>query len=230
MSNTVHDATMKRKKLKKYLDQKWKPGEKALKAYLDKENPEALHRFRVQVKKVRAFIELAEHIKHPLKLKRHFKPVKKIFHQAGIIRDAQLQLKLGVMHHADKTFKEKQRKTIKVTNSKLKAKKSVYQKRIKKSRKLLKHHLDGISSREVTTFYRQQLGRIADHLNPIQSVDLLHPCRKLIKILLYDYKLAGKVLSFSIDTDYLKRLETAIGDWHDNQTASRQFPELKLKK
>jgi len=220
---------MKKRKLKTYLDKEWKPVKKALKSYLDEGDPEGLHRFRVQVKKIRAFIELAEQIKHPLELKRCFKPVKKIFHLAGEIRDAQLQLKLGITHHADKAYKEKQRKIIKTAGRKLKAKEDLYLKQIRKSRKSLEHRLHKISNREIKMYYTQQLDRIAARLDPIQSVDHLHPGRKLIKILLYDHKLAGDVLSTPVNIAYLKQLGNAIGDWHDNWIASHQFPELKSR-
>jgi len=61
----------------------------------------------------------------------------------------------------------------------------------------------------------------------------MHTNRKLIKILVYNHKLADKALNGSVpfNTVYLDKLQAAIGEWHDNIIAAQLFstPELNDK-
>ena len=61
----------------------------------------------------------------------------------------------------------------------------------------------------------------------------MHTNRKLIKILVYNHKLAEKALTGSLqfNIDYLDKLQEAIGKWHDNLLAEQLFssPELNDK-
>jgi CHAD domain-containing protein len=61
----------------------------------------------------------------------------------------------------------------------------------------------------------------------------MHTNRKLIKILVYNHKLAGHALDGKIpfNVSYLDKLQEAIGKWHDNLLAEQLFslPELNDK-
>src|ERR1700744_4513810 len=87
---------MKRKEEQQYVDKHWKTLKQGLKDYLLTGDQEALHEFRVEVKKIRAFLVLQPNIKG-----KDFKPVKSIFKHAGDIRNIYLNLELGHLHHID---------------------------------------------------------------------------------------------------------------------------------
>src|SRR5437763_7528722 len=84
---------MKKKTAYKHLDKLWKKMRKHFKKFTRTEDAGELHRFRVQVKKIRSFLSLLETDKKNQQLLKTFKPVKKIFKTAGVIRDASLHVK-----------------------------------------------------------------------------------------------------------------------------------------
>jgi len=218
---------MKRKELITYLDKIWKPLRPSFKAYVATGEAEALHRFRVQVKKVKAFVQLIEGVVHPQRLSPILKPVRKIFRKSGLIRDAQIQLQLGVQQKAGKEFKEQQRRIITEGTAAMRAKEKKYLRRIAKSHHKLKRSLKSVHNKSVGKYYRSQLGKIEVALaHPDAS---WHTCRKHIKTLVYDYKWAAKILKTPVNKKYLQALEKAIGDWHDNWQASHLFPALKAE-
>src|SRR3954451_14696788 len=79
---------MKKKDAYKHLNKLWKKMQQEFKEFTRSQDPEKLHRFRVQVKKIKSFLTLLETGEKNKQLLKKFKPVKKIFKSAGIIRDA----------------------------------------------------------------------------------------------------------------------------------------------
>src|SRR4051794_6401150 len=89
---------MTKKEEYKHLDKLWKKMQCSFKEFTNSKDPEKLHRFRVQVKKIKSFLTLLESDKRNEQLLKKFKPVKKIFKSAGVIRDAILHQKQAKMH------------------------------------------------------------------------------------------------------------------------------------
>src|SRR3954447_2348284 len=89
---------MKKKEAYKHLNKLWKKMQQEFKKFTCSDDPEKLHRFRVQVKKIRSFLTLLETNEKNKELLKKFKPVKKIFKSAGIIRDAFLHNKQAKEH------------------------------------------------------------------------------------------------------------------------------------
>src|SRR3954451_5382965 len=89
---------MKKKDAYKHLNKLWKKMQQEFKEFTRSQDPEKLHRFRVQVKKIRSFLTLLENDRKNKQLLKQFKPVKKIFKTAGIIRDASLHVKQAKEH------------------------------------------------------------------------------------------------------------------------------------
>src|SRR5258708_37835501 len=61
----------------------------------------------------------------------------------------------------------------------------------------------------------------------------MHNNRKLLKILVYNHKIADKALNgnFHFNKEYLDKLQNSIGEWHDNVVAAQLFssPEINDK-
>jgi CHAD domain-containing protein len=70
---------MKKKEEAKYLEKEWIEMNIHLKSFLKTGDQEALHRFRVQIKKLRAMLSLFEDASKQPGLLKGFKPVRKIF-------------------------------------------------------------------------------------------------------------------------------------------------------
>jgi len=222
---------MNKRQEKKYIKKVWTEIKTFFTSYIKTGQPEDLHHFRIQVKRMRAFINLADDAGHHQKLATNFKPVKKIFKQAGIIRNAYINLQLGgQLQINDVDFIEGQREFMQKTNKKFIAKAN-------KNRKDLKEALGKISSKvkpvtdlHVQLFYQHQLHQISATVKRLRFDERLHDCRKQIKVLLYNYKIAQQIPGLVFNEPYLDQVQTAIGDWHDNMLASQLFSEKGLTK
>jgi CHAD domain-containing protein len=221
---------MNKKQERDYFDKEWNDMKTSLKSYLKKEQQEDLHRFRVQVKKLRAFIILADSADPHPKLAGHFKPVRKIFKEAGEIRNAYMNQKLGESHHINnEEFMISQYQLQVTASGKFKLKKVRFLKRLKDVHHELKRKIQPTSNLHVNLFYQTQLEQIANFLKKIEFNNQLHDCRKQVKILLYNYKLTQPVLDTKLNEEYLKEIQTEIGDWHDHILAIELFSSDEVK-
>jgi CHAD domain-containing protein len=225
---------MKKKDEIKYLDKEWKQMNHHLEAFLETGDQEQLHKFRVQIKKLKALLSLFESTSGHNGLMKHFKPVRKIFRYAGHIRDAHTNLKLGETYAVkNELFKSGQQRIIEESINEFRSNGRKFIKNIKDAHKYLKKELPGIDNDSVAGYYKNQLAQIATNLAVSGFNEDMHTNRKLIKILVYNHKLAKKALDGSLpfNAEYLDKLQESIGKWHDNIVAAQLFssPEFNDK-
>lgn len=225
---------MKKKKELKYFDKEWKEMRAHLAVFFEEGDQEALHKFRVQIKKLRAMLIFFENTSKQHGLMKHFKPVKEIFKHAGQIRDAYMNLQLSEKYELkNEAFETSQQKTIDDGIEIFRQNDKKFIKTIKKAHNKLAKQLSKINNDSIAAYYRQQLEQISVNLAVSGFTEEMHTNRKLIKILVYNHKLADKALngSLSFNTAYLDKLQGNIGEWHDNIVAEQLFssPELNDK-
>jgi CHAD domain-containing protein len=225
---------MKKKKETKYLDKEWDLMNAQLKAFLETGDQEALHKFRVQIKKLRAMLLLFDNTSKEPSLLKNFKPVRKIFKYAGNIRNAHVNLELSERYQLkNELFESGQQRIIEEGTTEFKIKGAAFFKDIKSAHKKLKKHLHGVDNKLIAGYYQKQLHEISTNLAVSGFNEDMHTNRKLIKILVYNHKIAGGSLNGSISCNvaYLDKLQEAIGKWHDNLLAEELFslPELNDK-
>jgi len=225
---------MKKKKEAKYLDKGWEEMNIHLKTFLETGDQEELHKFRVTIKKLRAMLFLFENTSKESGLLKCFKPVRKIFKHAGQIRDAHTNLQLSERYHLkNEQFEEGQQKIIEEGTIEFRSNGPQFFKNIKSAHKRLKKQLQKVDDSMIADYYKQQLSNIATNLAVSGFTEDMHTNRKLIKILVYNHKLAEKALNGSLpfNSAYLDKLQEAIGKWHDNLLAEELFstPELNDK-
>jgi CHAD domain-containing protein len=221
---------MKKREERKYFDKEWKDMKASLESYLKKEQQEDLHHFRVQVKKLRAFLILSDSTEQHPKLTQHFKSVRMIFKQAGEIRSAYINLELGKAHQTDNgIFMSDQHQLQLNASSKFKSNGIKNLEKLKDSHQLLKEKIKPVSDLHINLFYQKQLHQIADILTKPKFDDQLHTCRKQVKILIYNHKLTHAALGTGVNTDYLDLVQIAIGDWHDHVLAIELFSSNEAK-
>jgi len=222
---------MKRKAEKAYFNELWDEMTLSLESFLQDGEQEKLHRFRVQVKKVRALLTLMDVSLGQKTLSKNFKPVRKIFKQGGIIRESYINIQLSShydlkneefileqvdnMERAIIEFRDNGKKFLKI---------------IKDAHSKLEDDLQAIADEQISEFYKQQLEKIAMALSDNQFNDELHDCRKRIKTLVYNRKVAANALEGNLDlnNDYLDKLQGRIGDWHDTIIAIQLFSTPRL--
>jgi CHAD domain-containing protein len=225
---------MKKKEEAKYLEKEWKDLNIHLKAFLESGDQEELHQFRVQTKKLRAMLNLLEQASRQHGLLKEFKPVRKIFKYAGHIRDAHTNLQLSARYALkNELFETGQQRIIEEGTTAFREQAKQYTKKIREAYKQLKKQLPHVDSSSIAEFYKRQLEQIADNLETPKFTEDMHNNRKLIKILVYNRKLADKALngSFTFNTAYLNQLQNSLGEWHDNIVAAELFssPEVNDK-
>ena len=202
-----------------------------LEAFLETGNQEDLHRFRVQIKKLKAMFSLLEDASSQQGLLKNFKPVRKIFKYAGHIRDAHTNLLLSERYKlTNEAFETGQQKIIADGTNEFQSNRKKFIKSIEGSYKSLKKQLPKVSDEAIAEFYKNQLEHIAGKLAVPDFSEEMHSNRKLIKTLVYNHKLTDKALegSLHINSEYLDKLQSTIGEWHDNIVAEQLFasPEL----
>lgn len=217
---------MKVKTEERYLDKEWIEMGARMKAFLESGDQEQLHKFRVQVKKLRAMLVLFENTSNKQGLIKHFKPVKKIFKYAGVIRDAHIRLQLSERHNLKNEFFETgQQQIIADGTREFLNNGTLFFRDIKTSHKKIGKQLRKIDNERVRVFYEEQLEKIAAVFAVLSFDETLHAARKLLKILIYNHKIAAEALEgkIALDMSYLDKLQEAIGKWHDNLLAEELF-------
>jgi len=217
---------MKKKEEIKYLDKEWYDMNSFLKLFLETGDQEALHKFRVQIKKIRAMLSLIEGSSDERGLLKQFKPVRKIFKSAGYVRDAYVHLQLSSAYgFKNEEFENNQQKIIEEGTMELQNKSKKIISNIKSTHKELKKQLPSVSNESIDQYYKQQLEQIAVNFTVSGFTEDMHTNRKLIKILVYNHKFAGEVLNSELyfNKPYLDKLQEAIGKWHDNVLAAELF-------
>ena len=226
---------MKKKDEKSHFNDQWEQMLVHFKNFIRTGDQEQLHLFRVQVKKLRAMLELFDVTSSKKQLSKNFKPIRKIFKHCGEIRSAYINMKLGAQYHfTDEEFLMGQLYEIEKGTNSVKELKSKYLKTIKVAHNDIADDLKHISNKDIVAFYKTKLDQIADMLSKLQFGDDLHDARKQIKVLVYNRKIARSALEDSkidISDEYLDKLQGLIGDWHDNILAMQLFsaPELNHK-
>jgi CHAD domain-containing protein len=217
---------MKKKKEKAYFDDQWEGMTAHLKRFIENGDQEELHLFRVQVKKLRAMLELLDikSVKHPLQ--KDFKPVRKIFKHCGEIRNAFINLQYGQrFQFKNEDFFMNYLYEIEKGTNEVKELGKQYLKAVKSAYNEIGDDLEPVDDKAIVQFYKAKLYNIASSLQNLQFTDELHATRKQIKTLMYNRKIAHDALDgkLQISNDYLDKLQALIGDWHDNVLAMELF-------
>lgn len=215
---------MKKKEEKEYFNAEWKDTKQALKSYLETGDQDDVHKFRTQVKRLRAMLIMADSAAGKKQLQKDFKPVRQIFKKAGDIRSAHINLKLAKQYKVeDDAFIIEQNKLMEDAANAFKLNGEKYIEKLKAAHKTIEAAIKPISDAHINQFYTQQLHHINDSFSNLRFDDSLHECRKWIKILLYNNRLVQPSLHIKINEEYLDDVQTAIGDWHDNILAKELF-------
>ncbi|MDB5155805.1 MAG: hypothetical protein JWR50_512 [Mucilaginibacter sp.] len=200
-----------------------------LESFVKKGEQEELHHFRTRVKKLRAFFILADSAAKEPALEQHFKPVRKVFKQAGEIRNAYINQELAKAQPGDSaSLIRDQRLLMKRAAKIFNARSGQHLARLRRTRRKLSKRIVSVNNLHISLYYRQQLKAMAAILARHRFDEELHNCRKQLKILIYNYQLVCPKLDLPFNGGYLEKVQTAIGDWHDNQLAIQLFSRAEI--
>jgi len=204
-----------KKRQRRYLTEKEQRWLQELVIFDESRDEKALHRLRLEIKKVRALVELAK-VQSGKRAGVHFSGMKKMFREAGVIRDAGSQVRyLEERNLLSKEHKDEQTRSIRLAADAFAAHIHLYRKKGKKASRRLKTVMRTIHKGRIHRWYAREIIRTGILLG--SSVDDLHESRKTIKSLLYVHKLLPVAITqlIRLNTEYLDRLQESIGQWHD---------------
>lgn len=218
---------MRQSEIRKHVKSICLKANKAIHAFIKKGNQEKLHRFRTHVKKLRAVARLDE-LAAP-NLYQSLKPLKKTYQLSGAIRERYLHLELGKTLKARRGFLAMQRYEMELAIKSLSRQKKRHDNRMDRAQRKLIERLKPVKGHDLSLFYEKELHKLGEQLSLFEDDNRLHDCRKRLKILLYNLPLVRHELTLPVNETYLEKVQTAIGDWHDNLLAAFNFPGLYQK-
>ncbi len=200
------------RKQKEFLSGREKDWHRRLRSLENGYDRDALHRLRVDLKKIRALVQLSEDCGTG-RTGKEFQRMKRLFQQSGKVRDVDNGIQvLESYPSAPAAFKEQQYRQ---KHEAFKELTTCARKYRKKTRHAVLSHIHSISDTCIRDWYAVQIVNIGLLLT--NSGDDWHKARKLIKRLVYLLNVLPSALAgeLRLDKDYLDQLQDAIGVWHD---------------
>ena len=206
-----------RKRQYNYLIKRWLLIRRHLMAYSASGSQESLHRIRVEVKKIKAFLQFAGSVGRSKDAPAQTRGLKKMFRRAGKIRDAGIHLQLMQQFHVpDAAFRAGEAQVIEQLSQAFREDSAYFDKSLRQTFRKLLGTLHPVRKRDVRDWLTGRLGAIAG-IVASPGTDQLHQARKEVKSLMYFLgMLPGRLTRQSkINIPYLDQLQDAIGKWHD---------------
>jgi CHAD domain-containing protein len=221
---------LKKKRQHEYIDKRCKSMILHINAFCVKKSPEELHKLRVEIKKLRAFISFAEKLTNE-KFSKHIKPVIKIFKQAGEMRTANLNLKMirkYRIHNAG--FKKEQQAVFKTASEEFCASSEKNKTSICECCEAIRGKCHDIDNKEIIDFYKKRIRSLSAFFSKKTGEGKLHDHRKKIKILLYTESFLQRSVreKLKLNRSYLDALQNAIGEWHDTTLLIGLFQNMNF--
>lgn len=225
MKNTIDAAAHFRvlhKRCKKYLI-----------LFCTDKKPEDLHRMRVTIKRISALFHLFNRTQKYFRRKKNYKPYRNIFKAAGRIREADLHI--NTLKKKDKLIIAPFQETIITETQALVSNSPANIKATENISAKIEKIAKRVSKKQLVSYLQKEKQRLLKNIFAISAPTQLHPLRKKLKRLLYNYELAEGTNAKKEDAllHNLDLLQHDIGLWHDkvvllNQLeGSAQLPSQK---
>jgi CHAD domain-containing protein len=200
------------KRLKKFARKPFRSLAEHLKTVPVNHDTETLHQVRVDIKKIKALLELVHSDRKKFKSHKYFLPFRSIFRKADAIRESEVLASLLTKYPEEgPQLPPTEHPSLETFESNVPG----YVHTVKVQSKKLKPYLKKIKSRDIGRYLKHQYKKIESKLYPHLALKDIHKTRKSIKAALF---IAGS-------TDQLKKkkekfydtLQEAIGNLHDKQ-------------
>lgn len=211
---------LKRKRQRKYLIKRCLELRSQVHDFAASGSQEALHKLRVEIKKLKALSKLTKLYKGEKEVAIK-KNIKKIFQRAGTIREANINLEMIKqfdIHQPE--FSTEAKDTIQHETAQFRLHRTDYNDDIRNTVSSFLKSLQSVRNRDIKHWVTRQLKKIAGVVTTT-STDQLHEARKRIKNLVYMHGILQKRLAaaLTLNIDYLDQVQDAIGKWHDTAVA-----------
>ena len=218
---------------KKYLEEIIKGIEKNFSLFVKDQNPEDLHRMRVEVKKANSLLKLQVFAKPKSKVIHFFRPIRKIFKQAGLIREAKLNLEnLESIQVQDEKIKQLLQTEVDKETKKYLFKARKFGNQLEKSGAITLKKMKTVPDKKVQAFCRFHLQVVSKNFKRKLYVNYLHESRKSLKLLIHIHEIMPDTSfeALQINWSYFDQLQEKIGIWHDFHRTAYWMKKNKANK
>jgi CHAD domain-containing protein len=221
---------LSKEKMLDYCDKRWEGIAVQLKILSETKDPEAIHKLRLEVKKIRALSVLLREISGNVKLF-STKSLKSVFQLAGRIRLAELNLKiLSDFNFSQPALEEDEKKLAALGYELIKARSEAFLEETRSGKKPFTNSIRDIKNNVLRSWFNKSFNDLSIFfLWPVQK-EGLHEKRKNIKELNAIFKICPNNLVKELNPDqhYLDNLQELIGQWHDLSVFSNMILSLGL--
>ena len=185
-----------------------------LEQYHQFQEQDSLHNIRINVKKIKAVLQVMDAALKKFDGHEQFIPFRNIFRKAGQIRQPEVMLHLLIRHGLEGLPIDKLGDP-KKHQDEFHVEIPFYMEQIRSHGKEIRDQLKKVRSRDVLKYLSKQMKAIKSRLVPKMNAKELHYVRKKIKLVVYlsgPVKLLGKKKS-----TFYSDLEQAIGKLHDQE-------------
>jgi CHAD domain-containing protein len=213
------------KKLKQYARQRFKKLTDSLTSYGHVQDPAEIHNIRVEIKKIKALINMVNFCVRNFKSHQQFVPLRTIFRRAGEIRQPEVVYQLLLLYQIGGILDAQIPKSVKTDKLSAAFQKEVPQflASVKLQSKKIKVFYKKVSKAEARKYLKNQKLELKKSLFPTFDKVMLHKSRKIIKEIIYLYWVEKNQKL----PRFYKEAETIIGQWHDKQVL---LPVLRKSK
>lgn len=241
---------MKAKKMTTYIEKRFDRMRLLMLKSIKTFDEEAIHKFRLEIKKVRALMRLLDCVTKDFKYSKEKKYISPFYQQIGAIRDWQIQIERCQLDsnahnsafwskYCDVLRKDIEgKKDVILRGIKFKDFKNLYQ-----LQRNIIATIKGITEKKINTYFKKRADDIQNRIDKMDySVEKMHDLRKLIKEYHYNQGLLSETSSnkkkYSQSSNVANRpsyedIQTKIGEWHDHenmiQSLHTRFASMQLQ-
>ena len=194
-----------------------------LEAFCEKRDSVDLHKMRLAIKKLKAFIYFLSKTTKLKNFTNFLSPVKSIFKHAGNIRNAQVTMELTKNFNLkNKRFCVEQEKIVESESVQFCRKALVSIDTIEQTLLGIFPYLKDKKTKRIVKFFKNEIQKSETGLHKNMNTEEWHTLRKKIKNIIYIYKMTGQsvIQKIPLNIRYLEDLQESIGKWHDIMMAS----------
>lgn len=188
--------------------------------------PQTLHQIRIELKRIKTVYRLLDFYIPRFKYSKEYKPLRKIFRQAGYIRNTDILHQLHIKYKIKKQEKNMLEMIRKENKQIAEFRQNVaeYIKIIEKQEVRTKKYSKELNSRELRDYYVRKDNALHRKLSQRFNEDKLHALRKRCKEIIYLSKMGDDKKSVGHLKLYMK-LQDLIGQWRDKKILIESLKE-----
>lgn len=203
------------KQLKVYANKQFKNLQADLESYRHLQDPEVLHKIRIEIKKIKGVLNLINYGVKKFKGHQHFIPLRTIFRKAGDIRQPEVFYKLLLQYQVDGVNDGQIPKSKKLDTLSAAFQKEVplFIESVKEQKKKIKKYFDQVAKDDAHNYLKRKKRELERLLFPTFNKAGLHKARKICKEVVYLHWIDNQ----HKPDPFFNELENSIGQWHDKQ-------------